>query len=195
MSVEVEDLPNLGQTDPLARVEALDECKVWLDKGKILGCYGIRVNVSRGKDPVDIGVAVDTLRKGAEYAHSIGMLLQVENHGGLTGRIPDMINLVRQVNDPYLKIEVDWGAWDPPGDRYADIQAAMPYVHMVSAKGEIFDETTYEHSNYDIPRIVKNAEAGGFRGVYSVELWHMPGPKDTDRAVRSFMKAIADNMA
>ena len=51
-----------------------------------------------------------------------------------------------------------------------------------------------KYAVYDIGRLVRNAEAGGFRGVYSVELWATPAPKDTDRAVRSFIKTITDNM-
>lgn len=199
MSVEVEDLPNLGQTDKAAREEALVELKAWLDKGKILGTQAIRVNVSRRNDPVDIAVATDTLRQGADYARSIGLHLMLENHGGLTASIPAMIDMIKKVNSDYLRIEVDWGAWTPepgggPDDRYAALQSAMPYVFMVSAKGEIFDETTYRHTSFDLARIVKNAEAGGFRGIYSLELYATPAPKDTARAVRSMMKVVTDNM-
>lgn len=195
VSVEVEDLPGLGQSDKAARAKALDECKVWLDKGRILGAGSIRVNVSRRNDPVDVDAAVETLRAAAGYARSIGLHLLLENHGGYTASIPAMIALVKSVNDDHLRIELDWGAWSAPGDRYADLQSAMPYVYLVSSKGEIFDETTYEHTSYDIGRIVRNAEAGGFRGVYSIELYATPAPRDTERAVRSMMKTIADNMA
>ena len=194
INVEVEDVPNLGQTDPAAHDKALSALKAWLDKGKILGAGSIRVNVSRQTDPVDVPAAVDSLRRGAEYGRSIGVRVLLENHGGYTASIPDMVSLVRAVNDDYCRIEVDWGAWSPPGDRYADIKAAMPYVHIVSAKGTVFDEATYEHTAFDIGRLVRDAEAAGFRGVYSIELYWTPAPKDTDRAVRAFMKTIADNM-
>lgn len=194
ISVEVEDAPNLGQTDKAGRAEALAACKAWLDKGRILGAGSIRVNVSRRQDPVDVAAATDTLRAAAEYGRSIGVRILLENHGGYTASIPDMISLVRAVNDDFCRIEIDWGAWTPPGDRYAAIQSAMPYTHLVSAKGEVFDETTYEHTSFDIGRLVRNAEAGGFGGVYSIELWATPAPKDTARAVRSFMRTIAENM-
>jgi sugar phosphate isomerase/epimerase len=195
VSVEVEDLPNLGQADKAARAEALAACKTWLDKGKVLGAGAIRVNVSRRQDPVDVDAAVETLRAAADHGRQLGVRVLLENHGGYTARIPDLIALVRAVNHPFCRIEIDWGAWSPPGDRYADIQSAMPLAHMVSAKGEIFDEATYAHATFDIARLVRNAEAGGFRGVYSIELYATPAPKDTDRAVRSFIRTIADNMA
>ena len=195
INVEVEDMPNLGQTDAAARAQTLAALKAWLDKGRVLGCGSIRVNVSRGTDPVDVPAAVEMLRLGAQYGRSVGVRLLVENHGGYTASIPDMVSLVRTVNDDFCRIELDWGAWRPPGDRYEAMQAAMPLVHIVSAKGAAFDDTTYEHTAFDIARLVRDAEAGGFRGVYSIELFGNPAPKDTDAAVRSFIRTIADNMA
>ena len=198
VSVEVEDVPNLGQTDPAKQAEALTALRAWLDKGKILGAGSIRINVSRGTDPVNLPVAIDSLKQGAKYGRSIGVRVLVENHGGYTSNIPDMIALVSAVNDDFVRIEPDWGAWTPEmagaPDRYAAMQAAMPLTHIVSAKGTVFDETTYEHTAFDIARLVKAAEAGGFKGVYSIELYNTPAPKDTDRAVRSFIKTITDNM-
>jgi len=194
LSVEVESLPNLGPADPAAQAEAVAAVRAWLDKGRILGARSIRVNVSRRDDPVDMAAAVRTLRAGADYGRSIGLRLLLENHGGVTASIPTMIALVKAVNHPYCRIEVDWGAWSPPGDRYADIKAAMPLVYIVSAKGEVFDEATYEHTSFDIARLVREAESTGYRGVYSIELYGTPPPQDTDRAVRSFIKIITDNM-
>lgn len=194
VNIEVEDLPNLGPTDRAARADAVAACRAWLDKGKILGVGSIRVNVSRRQDPVDLEAAVETLRAAAEYGRSIGVRVLLENHGGYTAGISDLVSLVKAIGHEYCRLEVDWGAWSPPGDRYADVQSAMPYVLMVSAKGQAFDEATYEHTSFDIPTLVRNAEAGGFRGIYSIELFATPAPRDTDRAVRSFIKTITDNM-
>ena len=198
VSVEVEDVPNLGQTDPAKHAEAIAALKAWLDKGKILGAGSIRINVSRGTDPVNVDAAIDSLKQGAKYGRSIGVRVLVENHGGYTTSIPDMIALVKAVNDDFCRIEPDWGAWTPAmvgaPDRYEAMQAAMPLTHIVSAKGTVFDDTTYEHTAFDIAKLVKNAEAGGFKGVYSIELYNTPAPKDTTRAVHAFIKVITDNM-
>lgn len=194
VNIEVEDLPNLGQADPVARAAALTALKAWLDKGRILGAGSIRVNVSRGDAPVDRGAAIETLRAGADYGRAIGVKVLLENHGGYTAKIPDLVSLVKAVDHDHCRIEIDWGAWNPPGDRYADIRAAMPYVHIVSAKGEIFDEATYAHTPFDVGRLVREAEADGFKGLYSIELWSQQPPKDTDRAVRSYMETITAHM-
>ena len=194
-SVEVESVPALDQTDPAAREAAIAACKAWLDKAKLLGAGSIRVNLNKTKGQVNMDAAVAALRAAAQYGRSIGVRVLLENHGGYTSDIHNLVTMARAVADDYCRLEVDWGEWSPPGDRYADIQSAMPYVHIVSAKGLTFDEATYQHVEYDIGRLVRNAEAGGFKGLYSIELWNMPAPLDTDRAVRSFMKSIADNIA
>ncbi len=195
INVEVEDVPNLGQTDPVARAQALVALKAWQDKGRILGCGSIRINVSRGTDPVDVAAAIESLKAGAAYGRQVGVRVLVENHGGYTASIPNMIELVKAVNDDFCRIELDWGAWQPPGDRYEAMKSAMPYVHIVSAKGVLFDEASYQHTSFDIARLVRDAESTGFHGVYSIELYGSPAPRDTDRAVRSFIRTIADNMA
>ena len=194
VNIEVEDLPNLGPADPAARTAAIAACKVWLDKGKALGATSIRVNVSRRQDPVDVPSAIEVLRAAADYGRAIGLYVQLENHGGQTARISDLIAMVRAVDHDHCRIEIDWGSWSPPGDRYAEILSAMPYVHMVSAKGEIFDEADYRHLSFDVRRLVREAERAGFKGIYSIELFATSAPADPARAVRSFIQMISEEM-
>lgn len=195
VNLQVEELPSLNQGDAAARAEVLAAIKVWLDKARILGAGSIRINVTRQDGPVNLEAVVETLRAAADYGRSIGVRVLIENHGGYTQAIPNLISLVRAVDHDYCKVTIDWGAWTPPGDRYEAMQSAMPWVHIVSAKATFFDEATWEHTAYDIGRLVKNAEAGGFRGIYSMEFWAMPAPRDTDAAVRSVIRTITDNMA
>lgn len=198
VNLQVEDLPSLNAGDEAARAEVLAALKVWLDKAKILGAGSIRINVTRQAGPINLEAVIALLRAGAAYGRSIGVRILLENHGGYTQIIPDLISLVKAVNDDFVRITIDWGAWAPPGppnDRYEAMQSAMPLVHIVSAKGSEFDPVTYEHTTFDVARLVRNAEAGGFRGVYSIEFFGNNPPKDTDAAVRRFIKTITDNMA
>jgi L-ribulose-5-phosphate 3-epimerase len=195
VSVEVEDMAPIDALDPDDRAQAVAEGKVWLDKAKVLGCTSMRFNVNRGKGEVNQAAAVEVLRQMADYGRKIGIIVLLENHGGATSTIPNLIAMVKAVNHPSLKAEPDWGAWSPPGDRYEAMKSAMAVAQIVSAKGLVFDPTTYEHTSYDVARLVKDAESTGFKGVYSIELYNNPAPADTDKAVASFAKTIADNMA
>lgn len=196
-NLQVEALPSLNNADEASRAAVLDLMKAWLDKGLILGAGSIRVNVTREEGPVNLDAVVDTLRRAADYGQSIGVRVLVENHGGYTNSIPNMVALVDRVNHPFCKITIDWGEQGPSPDRYDAMQLAMPQTHIVSAKGYSFDPVTHQHNAYDVPRLVRNAEAGGFRGVYSIDFWGPTEtlPTDTVQAMRLFIRSITDNMA
>lgn len=195
VSVEVEDMARIDATDADDRAQAVAEGKVWLDKAKVLGCTSMRFNVNRSRGEVNQAAAVEVLRQMADYARKLGVIVLLENHGGATSTIPNLITMVKAVNHPFVKAEPDWGAWSPPGDRYEAMKSAMAVAQIVSAKGLVFDPETYAHTSYDVARLVKDAESTGFKGVYSIELYNNPAPADTDRAVASFVKTITDNMA
>lgn len=195
INLQVESLPSLDAGGPAEQAAVLAGIKGWLDKARILGAGSIRVNVTRQEGPVNLDAVVATLRAAADYGQSIGVRVLIENHGGYTASIPNMISLTRRVNHEFCKITIDWGDFTPPGDRYAAMQEAMPLVHIVSAKGYEFNPATYEHTTYDIARLVRNAEAGGFTGDYSIDFFGPNPPADPDRAMTLFIKTITDNMA
>ena len=196
-NLQVEALPSLDAGGAGERMAVLNGIKAWLDKARILGAGSIRVNVTRQEGPVNLEAVVDTLRRSADYGQSIGVKVLVENHGGYTQSISDMVALVRTVNHEFCKITIDWGENTPPNDRYEMMQLAMPLTHIVSAKGYSFDPVTHQHNAYDVPRLVRNAEAGGFRGIYSIDFWGPTEtlPTDTVQAMRLFIQSITDNMA
>jgi sugar phosphate isomerase/epimerase len=195
VSVEVEDMVRIDAADADDRAQAVAEGKVWLDKAKVLGCTSMRFNVNRGRGEVNQAAAVDVLRQMADHGRKLGVIVLLENHGGATSTIPNLIALVRAVNHPFLKAEPDWGAWTPPGDRYEAMKSAMAVTHIVSAKGLVFDPQTYAHTSFDVSRLVKDAESTGFKGVYSIELYNNPAPADTDRAVASYIRSITEAMS
>lgn len=195
VSVEVEDMPRLDAPDPDDRAQAVAEGKVWLDKARVLGCTSMRFNVNRSRsEEVNRAAAIDVLRQMADHGSKLGVVVLLENHGGATANIAAMVELVRAVNHPFVKAEPDWGAWVPPGDRYQAMQSAMAVAHIVSAKGQLFDPETYAHTSFDVARLVREAEATGFKGVYSIELYNTPAPADTDWAVWSMIRSITGEM-
>jgi sugar phosphate isomerase/epimerase len=194
VNLQVEGTPSLNTDTPADRNNVVQSINGWLDRARLLGAGAARVNVTRQSGPINLPAVIDILRRAADYGQSIGVHLLIENHGGYTASIPDMIALIQAVDHEYCKITIDWGDWNPPGSRYDAMQAAMPYTHIVSAKGYEFDPVSYEHSAYDVARLVRNAEAGGFRGVYSIDFWGPNHPADTERALDLFIRSITDNL-
>ena len=194
-NLQVEGTPSLNVRTAEEQDAVVRSISGWMDRARILGAGSARVNVTREPGAVNLSAVVAILRRAAEYGQTIGVKVLVENHGGYTASIPDMIALVQAVDHEFCMVTIDWGDWNPPGDRYTAIQAAMPYTHIVSAKGYAFDPVTNEHTEYDVGKLVRNAEAGGFRGIYSIDFWGPTAPTDTSRALELFIRTIADNLA
>jgi sugar phosphate isomerase/epimerase len=193
VSVEVESTAPINAADADDRAQALAEAKVWLDKAQVLGCTSMRFNTNPRGALTD--GAVDVIRQMGDYGQSKGVIVLLENHGGATGAPPALLATVKRVNHPNVKAEPDWGPSTSPEARYDEMKALMEVTHIVSAKGLVFDPVTYAHTSFDVARLVREAEATGYRGVYSVELYNNPPPADTDKAVASYIKTITDNMA
>lgn len=193
VSVEVESTAPINAADADDRAQALAEAKVWLDKAQVLGCTSMRFNTNPRGALTD--GAVDVIRQMGDYGRSKGVVVLLENHGGATGTIPSLIATVKRVNHPFVKAEPDWGPATSPEARYDEMKAAMEVTHIVSAKGLVFDPATYQHTSFDVARLVRDAESTGYKGVYSIELYANPAPADTDRAVASYVKTITDNLA
>ena len=173
----------LGDTNSKKRTTAVENHHKWIDAAKLLECHSIRVNAF-GEGPKDeIGSAlVDGLGQLSEYAEKQEMNVLVENHGLYTSDADWIVNIIRQVNNPRLGTLPDFGNWclnakwgstmnnkcDNVFDRYAGVQAFLPYAKGVSAKSYNFDE----HGNdtiIDYQKMLKIVKNFGYHGYIGIE--------------------------
>ena len=61
-----------------------------------------------------IGFAVETLKRGAECAGARGLILGVEDDGGITDFAKDTIEIVTRTNSPWAGMNLDIGNFRPP---------------------------------------------------------------------------------
>jgi len=92
-------------------------------------------------------LVVECLRKVVEYAESNGVILVLENHGRLFGKIYQIRELLEEISSPYLKLNFDIGNWMIVGD------------NPVKAAEELYDSIGHVHVKDW--RIV----GGGYRGT------------------------------
>jgi hypothetical protein len=103
--------------------------------------------------------------------------------------------VVASADHRWCRAIADWGN-SPAKDnaqRVADMTRLMPYVDLVSAKGVEFDATN-RHISYDPAQLVRAAEAGGYRGLYSVELYGPKAPADSVAAARHMIETVMTNL-
>ena len=133
----------------------------------------MRANVGGGKTPFELARSAAAFTELAEYGQSQNVIVLVENHGGYSADPDNLVALLEAVDHPFCRSLPDFGnmpADIAEADRHAFLAKILPYAHLVSVKAGRFNEDQ-QHEDYDIGACVRLAEAHGFRGVYSIELW------------------------
>lgn len=175
----------LAGTDTAKRITAVENHYQWIDAAKFLGCHSIRVNLRGEGTPEDMSkAAIDSLGRLSEYGakNKIGVI--VENHGGVSSDGKWLVNVIKQVNNPYCGTLPDFDNWcvslattgtgkhcEKEYDRYLGTKEMMPFARGVSAKSRSFDPSGNE-INIDFMKliqIVKEEKTSAFQGFIGIE--------------------------
>jgi len=173
-----DQLGNLGDADPEARMAAVENHHQWVDVAKFLGAHSIRVNAAGQGTPEEVTAnAVDGLSKLGEYGASKGINIIVENHGGISSDGKWLSEVMAKVGMENVGTLPDFGNFciemGPEGcvneyDKYQGMADLMPYAKGVSAKSHEFDEDGNE-VNSDFLKIMKIVKESGFKGYVGIE--------------------------
>lgn len=163
----------LGDADDAARTKAVENHYKWVTAAAFLGCHSIRVNAqSSGPFGAQIDLAVDGLRRLAQFAAPHGIHVIVENHGGFSSHGKWLASVIEQVGLPNCGTLPDFGnfniARDKPYDRYLGTTELMPFAKGVSAKSYAFDAQGNE-TTIDYRRMLRIVRDAGFRGHVGIE--------------------------
>jgi sugar phosphate isomerase/epimerase len=146
------------------------ELKRWIDAAEKLGAGHIRVfggRVPKGaSEQQAAGWVVEVLKRGADYAMQKGIILGLENHGGITEKADTIIDIIKRVDSPAVAINLDTGNFNR--NAYAQIEKCIPYAANVQVKVEIRGENG-QREDSDWGRIVNVLSAGGYRGYLALE--------------------------
>jgi L-ribulose-5-phosphate 3-epimerase len=163
----------LGDPDPAARTQTVENHVKWLDAAAGLGCHSIRVNAqSQGSAAEQHDLVVDGLRRLTELAAPRGLNVIVENHGGLSSNGAWLSGVIRAVDHPRCGTLPDFGNFQlGPGqsyDRYQGVREMMPFAKAVSAKSHAFDAEGNERQT-DFRRMVRIVLEAGYHGHLGIE--------------------------
>ena len=171
-------LGNLGDSDPDARMEAVDSHEPWIDVAAYLGAKTVRVNAAGDGTADEVAAnAVDGLTMLGEYAAKKGINVVVENHGGYSSDANWVTGVMEQVNMDNVGTLPDFGNFcieqGPDGcireyDKYLGVKQLMKYAKGVSAKSRYFDANGNETES-DFLRLMKIVKESGYRGNIGIE--------------------------
>jgi sugar phosphate isomerase/epimerase len=157
--------------------------KHWIDNSVILGAPCIRVFA--GPIPKDcteeqaFNWAVECLREVAAYGEQKGVVVALENHGGITSTAEQVLKLLGAVNSGWMGVNLDFGNFRQ--DPYAEFEACAPYAVTTHAK------THYSGADGPIPvdyaRVADIMRNAGYKGYITIEY---EGKEEARQAVPPF---------
>jgi len=182
----------LAQPTPALREQELAELRKWLDVAQRVGATHVRV--FGGAQPSGatleqaIAFAAETLKRGAEHAGARGLILGVEDDGGITDFAKDTIEIVKRADSPWAGMNLDTGNFRPPGV-YDQIDISIPYAVSTHVKTEMALDDGRTRAPSDLERVFKMFAARGFRGYMGLE-YEAAG--DPATAVPGYLRRLKD---
>jgi sugar phosphate isomerase/epimerase len=192
--------------DAKERQEAIDHTKKCIGLAAKLGIPAIRLNSGRwntiksfddlmkvkGDEPPIQGYTdqdaftwcVDCIKACLPDAEANGVVLALENHWGLSTRVENLLRIHKDVNSPWLGINLDTGNW--PGDPYEGIERLAPHATIVQAK-TYYGGGVWYTLDLDYKRIAGILRKAGFKGWVSLE---MEGKEAPETAVPKSLEVL-----
>lgn len=131
--------------------------------------------LSRGKTKEDaIDMIIESLRECADYAKNRGIILALENHGGIPGTSQEVKHILDSINSPFLRATVDIGNFlslnQDPQEAVEELISYAVHVHLkdVSKKGSN-EQSILGEGIIDLETILRTFVQSGYDGFFSLE--------------------------
>jgi sugar phosphate isomerase/epimerase len=144
--------------------------KEWVDHAAVMGAPHIRVFAGEpqktSKEEAK-KLCIEALEECGDYAGKKGIVLGIENHGGIIGNAADLLEIMRAVKSPWCGVNLDSGNFRTD-DPYRDFAACAPYAVNVQWKAEVFPAGGQKQPA-DLKRIVKILRDANYQGYMALE--------------------------
>jgi len=160
---------NMCQPTPELQAKEIGEMRKWVDVAAKLGAGHIRVfggNVPKGStEDQAADMVVKVLSEAGQYAASKGVILGLENHGGITDTADRMVQIVKKVDSPWVAVNLDTGNFRTKV--YEQIAQLVPYAANVQVKADVVEDKVRKESDWD--RVASMLVKQGYKGYLAVE--------------------------
>lgn len=154
------------------RQAELKLCRDWIDHAAIMGAPVIRIFAGRvpkgGTEEEALDLCVAGINESLDYAAKKGVLLALENHGGITATPEQLLSIVDRVKDSkWFGVNYDSGNFRTE-DPYGDLEKIAPFA--VNAQIKVALKTPdNQHKKADLKRMVEILRAANYRGYIVLE--------------------------
>ncbi|MGL5097614.1 MAG: sugar phosphate isomerase/epimerase family protein, partial [Planctomycetia bacterium] len=155
------------------RDETIAETKKWVEWYAKLGAPTIRVFAGKvaAKDSEEASLqrCIEGLQETCDYAGKFGLILGLENHGGITARAETMLKIVKGVDSPWLGVNLDSGNFRDGPDPYAELEMIAPYAVNAQVKVAVSRNKTDKKEPTDLRRVVDILRKADYAGYVVLE--------------------------
>jgi len=148
--------------------------KLWIDRAADLGAPTIRIfagNLQKGTTEAQARQwCIDAIRECCEYAGRKGVILALENHGGIVATAEALVSIVREIDSEWFGVTWDSGNFRS-ADPYAELAMIAPYAVTAQIK------TTIAGKPADLGRVVRILNDVNYRGWLALEYEDDEEPK------------------
>lgn len=149
----------------------LQMTRQWIDYAAELGAPVIRIfagNVPKGDtEAAAVDRCIVGINESLQYAAQKGVVLALENHGGITSTAEQLLTIVRRVdNSPWFGVNFDSGNFRT-ADPYGDLEKIAPYAVNAQVKAAIAPNGKKVAA--DLPRIIEILKQAAYRGYVVLE--------------------------
>ena len=172
----------------------IDHVKRWVDLAAELHAPTIRIfagDLQKGTSEADARKwCVDAIHRACEHAATRGVILALENHGGIVTTADQLLAIVREVRSEWFGVNLDTGNFRG-ADPYADLARVAPYAVVVQVKTEM-SAAGGGRQEADFARVIKILRDVKYRGFVALEYEAKEDPRQAvPRYLQQLRKLIA----
>ncbi len=171
--------------------QQIADTKTWIDHAATMGAPVIRIfagQVPKG-DSEDAARerCIEGINVSLEYAAKKGVVLALENHGGITATPEQMLKIIEGVKpSPWFGVNFDGGNFRT-ADPYGDLAKIAPYAVNAQLKVDLYPNG--QHELADMGRMVKILKDANYRGYLVLEY---EAKADPFEAIPGHLKTLRD---
>lgn len=163
---------NVFTHPPAAKRDAeIARVKEWIDWCELLGSPAIRIfagGAQAGQSLEDARkCCVECIEIACEHAGKKGIMLTLENHGGIVAEADGLLAIVKAVKSDWFGVNLDTGNFRTE-DPYADMARCAPYAVTVQVKTEVTPKGQPKQEA-DLKREMQILRDAGYRGYVTLE--------------------------
>jgi len=176
------------------RDQEIAHVKQWIEYADAIDAPVIRIfagSAQPGQSAEDAHrLAVEAIEQCCEHAGKFGIFLALENHGGITAEVENLLAFVRGVRSPWFGINLDTGNFYTT-DIYGDLEKLAPYALNVQVKVAIHPAGQPAQPT-DFRRLAEIMRKSGYRGYIVLEFEETGDPR---QECRKFIDQIREAFA